>query len=97
MTNANFYTEEERRSHVEQWKESGLTQSEYARINSLNERTLNTWVRKSKDTEGGQLVLVSKRQASGSHNISIEYMGAMIKVDEDSLECVFRALRRANG
>lgn len=46
-------------------------------------RTFNIWTRKSKDAECGQLILVSKRHTSDFRNISTEYMGARIKVDED--------------
>ncbi len=54
-------------------KKSWLAQFEYSMINSLNERTFNSWVRKSKDAESDQLVLVSKRQTYSFNNISRIY------------------------
>lgn len=35
MTNIRTYTEEERKAHVDGWKNSGLTQIEYSNLNGL--------------------------------------------------------------
>ena len=41
-------------------------------------------------------VLLSGRR-NGTSQVSIEFMGAMIRADENSLESVLRALKRISG
>lgn len=97
MTNLNIYTTEQRKAYVEDLKKSGLTQKEYSALNGLKETTLSTWVQREKQEKDKSLVLIKKKSHVVTQNISIEYMGAKLLVNEDSVECVFRALRKVNG
>lgn len=47
MTNIRTYTEEERKAHVDGWKNSGLTQIEYSNLNGLKKTTLCTWIKRA--------------------------------------------------
>lgn len=49
-------------------------------------------------TKTPALVMVSKakKNRSKTHSIFIEYMGARISIDENSIESVFRALKAVN-
>ncbi len=56
--------------------------------------------RASVENKAPALVMVSKakdRKKSKTTPISIEYMGARISIDENSIESVFRALKAVNG
>ena len=54
MTNIRTYTEEERKAHVDGWKNSGLTQIEYSNLNGLKKTTLCTWYNKTVNQTGGE-------------------------------------------
>lgn len=43
-----IYSEEEKRTHLDQYKVSGKTKTEYARDNSIAEATFRTWVKEEK-------------------------------------------------
>ena len=93
MTNVNIYTKEQRKAYVDGWKNSGLTQREYASLNGLKETTLNTWVRRSKESKEKSLVLIKKKSPVDSHKISIEYMGAKINADEKTLSAILMTIK----
>lgn len=97
MTNVNIYTKEERKAYVDGWKNSGLTQREYASLNGLKVTTLNTWVARSKESKEKSLVLIKKKSPVDSHNISMEYMGAKLTINKESAEWVFKVLKAVNG
>ena len=42
---ANVYSEEEKQNHLDQYKESGKTKTEYAREHSIPEATFRAWVK----------------------------------------------------
>ena len=58
MTNVNIYTKEQRKAYVDGWKNSGLSQREYSSLNGLKATTLNTWVKRSKESKEKSLVLI---------------------------------------
>ena len=97
MTNVNIYTKEQSKAYVEGWKNSGLSQREYSSLNGLKVTTLNTWVKRSKESKEKSLVLIKKKSPVGSNNISMEYMGAKLLISKESAEWVFRALKEVNG
>lgn len=43
-----IYSEEEKRTHLDRYKVSGKTKTEYARDNSLAEATFRSWVKEEK-------------------------------------------------
>ena len=97
MTNVNIYTKEQRKAYVDGWKNSGLSQREYSSLNGLKVTTLNTWVKRSKESKEKSLVLIKKKSSVISHNISVEYMGAKIKADEKTLSIILMTIKNING
>ncbi len=97
MTNVNIYTKEQRKAYVEGWKNSGLSQREYSSLNGLKATTLNTWVKRSKESKEKSLVLIKKKSPVVLHNISVEYMGAKIKADEKTLSIILMTIKNING
>ncbi len=97
MANVNIYTKEQRKAYVDDWKNSGLSQREYSSLNGVKATTLNTWVKRSKESKEKSLVLIKKKSQVNSNNISIEYMGAKLTISKESAEWVFKALKAVNG
>ena len=40
-----MYSDEDRQMHVASWKQSGMTQSDYAQLNGMSAKTLGNWCR----------------------------------------------------
>ena len=97
MTNVNIYTKEQRKAYVDGWKNSGLSQREYSSLNGLKVTTLNTWVKRSKESKEKSLVLIKKKSSVISHNISAEYMGAKIKADKKTLSTILMTIKNISG
>ncbi len=97
MTNVNIYTKEQRKAYVDGWKNSGLSQREYSSLNGLKATTLNTWVKRSKESKEKSLVLIKKKSPVVLHNISVEYMGAKIKADEKTLSTILMTIKNISG
>ena len=97
MTNVNIYTKEQRKAYVDGWKNSGLSQREYSSLNGLKATTLNTWVKRSKESKEKSLVLIKKKSPVVLHNISVKYMGAKIKADEKTLSIILMTIKNING
>ena len=97
MTNVNIYTKEQRKAYVDGWKNSVLSQREYSSLNGLKATTLNTWVKRSKESKEKSLVLIKKKSPVVLHNISVEYMGAKIKAAEKTLSIILMTIKNING
>ena len=52
---ANVYSEEEKQKHLDQYKASGKTRTEYARENSIPEATFRSWVKDERLATYGML------------------------------------------
>ena len=90
------YTESERREHVENWKNGGLSKKAYARSAGILPTTFYTWVRgkesRSKDFEEIRQKVIPKNP----QGIIIEKDGITVRIplsmDVKELENVFIAL-----
>lgn len=77
-----IYSEEEKRTHLDQYKVSGKTKTEYARDNSIAEATFRAWVKEEKlatygliETETGEEIpnqKIVKPTIFANENIRIE-------------------------
>ena len=50
-----IYSEEEKRLHLDQYKVSGKTKTEYARINAIPEATFRAWIKEENFANYGML------------------------------------------
>ena len=54
------YSKEERRKHLENWKESGKNAWAYAKENGLKQQTFAKWVKAEKEEESGFVEIKTK-------------------------------------
>lgn len=49
------YSEEEKKAHLEKWRNSGVSMAEYSRANNISGHTFSRWVQKEKNGVGGPI------------------------------------------
>ena len=47
------YSEEEKKAHLEKWRNSGLSMSEYSRVNHISRNAFSRWITVEKAGNGG--------------------------------------------
>ena len=74
MTNKQ-YTDEERKSYLEQWRQSGLSGNKFCRDNNIRPTTFYNWTKKERQKEAKQnpgFVKLQKLGINAPTNIVIE-------------------------
>lgn len=81
---------------TDDWKRLKAGEQKEMMLKVLDGMPLSITGRDMAKAPNNPFVLVSNRR-DGASQVSIEYMGAMIRADENSLESVLRALKRVSG
>lgn len=80
---------------VDDWKRLKIKDQKQMILKALDEVPFSITGRDMATASNKPFVLLHSRR-SGSSQVSIEYMGATIRADENSLESVLRALKRVS-
>lgn len=81
---------------TDDWKKLKAGEQKEMMLKVLDGMPLSITGRDMATATNKPFVLVGNRR-NGSSQVSIEFMGAMIRADENSLESVLRALKRVSG
>ena len=82
---------------VDDWKKLKIGDQKQMILKALNGEVPSSITgRDMASSSNKPFVLLSGRR-NGTSQVSIEFMGAMIRADENSLESVLRALKRISG
>ena len=92
-----YYTETERKEHIENWKTGGLSKASYAKAAGIHPTTFYNWLRfKTGKTKPGFIEIKNRCPSVSTGEIIIEKGAITIRLplsaETEELQSIFRAL-----